>query len=82
MIDFKSIIANEISKVVSINQDEIKKSIEKPKGTENGDYAFPCFRLAKTLKKAPQAIATEIKENIQINNKSRSCRWIFKLFCK
>ena len=67
MIDFKSIIANEISKVVSINQDEIKKSIEKPKGTENGDYAFPCFRLAKTLKKAPQAIATEIKENIQIN---------------
>ena len=67
MIDFKSIIANEISKVVSINQDEIKKSIEKPKGTEKGDYAFPCFRLAKTLKKAPQAIATEIKENIQIN---------------
>lgn len=67
MIDFKSIIANVISKVVSINQDEIKKSIEKPKGTENGDYAFPCFRLAKTLKKAPQAIATEIKENIQIN---------------
>ena len=67
MIDFKSIIANEISKVVIINQDEIKKSIEKPKGTENGDYAFPCFRLAKTLKKAPQAIATEIKENIQIN---------------
>ena len=67
MIDFKSIIANEISKVVSINQDEIKKSIEKPKGTENGDYAFPCFRLAKILKKAPQAIATEIKENIQIN---------------
>ena len=67
MIDFKSIIANEISKVVSINQDEIKKSIEKPKGTENGDYAFPCFRLAKTLKKAPQAIATEIKENIKLN---------------
>ena len=67
MIDFKSIIASEISKVVSIEQDEIKKSIEKPKGTENGDYAFPCFRLAKTLRKAPQAIATEIKENIKLN---------------
>ena len=30
-----------------------------------GDYAFPCFRLAKTLKKSPQEIATEIKEKIE-----------------
>ncbi len=67
MIDFKNIIANAIAQVININQAEIKKSIEKPKGTENGDYSFPCFRLAKTLKKAPQAIATEIKENIKLN---------------
>lgn len=67
MIDFKNIIANAIAQVININQAEIKKSIEKPKGTENGDYAFPCFRLAKTLRKAPQAIATEIKENIKLN---------------
>ena len=67
MIDFKDIIANAIAQVINIDQTEIKKSIEKPKGTENGDYAFPCFRLAKTLRKAPQAIATEIKENIKLN---------------
>ena len=67
MIDFKNIIANSIGQVINIEQNEIKKSIEKPKETENGDYAFPCFRLAKTLKKAPQVIATEIKENIQLN---------------
>ena len=67
MIDLKNIIAKAISKAVNIAENEIKLSIEKPKGTENGDYAFPCFRLAKTLKKAPQVIATEIKENIQLN---------------
>ena len=67
MIDFKKIIAKAISKVVNIDENEIEMSIEKPKGAENGDYAFPCFRLAKTLKKAPQVIATEIKENIQID---------------
>ena len=67
MIDFKNIIAKAIAQVINIDQIEIKKSIEKPKTAENGDYAFPCFRLAKTLRKAPQAIATEIKENIKLN---------------
>ena len=67
MIDFKSIIAKVIAKVVDIDEVEIKKSIEKPKGTENGDYAFPCFRLAKDLHKAPQMIANDIKENIQVD---------------
>ena len=67
MIDFKSIIAKAIAKVVNIDEAEIKKSIEKPKGTENGDYAFPCFRLAKELKKAPPIIANEIKEKIELD---------------
>ena len=67
MIDFKSIIANAISKVVNINTTEIEMSIEKPKGSENGDYAFPCFRLAKELHKAPQMIANDIKENIKVD---------------
>ena len=67
MIDLKNTIAKAISKVVDIDESEIEISIEKPKGADNGDYAFPCFRLAKTLKKAPQAIATEIKEDIQVD---------------
>ena len=67
MIDFKNIIAKAISKVVNIDEAEIKKSIEKPKGTNNGDYAFPCFRLAKDLHKAPPMIANDIKENIKVD---------------
>lgn len=67
MIDFKKIIAESVSKVLDIDVKEIEMSIENPKGVENGDYAFPCFRLAKTLRKAPPMIAEEIKEKIQVN---------------
>lgn len=65
MINFKQIIANEISKVIKINEDELKSYIEQPKDKANGDYSFPCFRLAKELKKAPQIIANEIKEDLE-----------------
>lgn len=64
MIDFKQIIAKNISDVISIPEEEIVSYIEIPKDTSNGDYAFPCFRLAKTLRKAPQMIASDIKEKI------------------
>ena len=67
MIDFKEYIAKRISVALEINETEVEKSIEEPKGTENGDYSFPCFRLAKTLKKAPQLIAEEIKSKLIID---------------
>ena len=53
MIDFKKIVAESIAQVLEMNINEIEASIEKPKGPDNGDYAFPCFRLAKDLRKAP-----------------------------
>lgn len=68
MIQFNKEIAKEISKATEIEQNEIEGYIEIPKDQNNGDYAFPCFRLAKTLKKSPQAIAEEIKEKIEIDN--------------
>ncbi len=67
MIDFKQIIAKSIAEVVNIDEKELEGYIEIPKDTNNGDYAFPCFRLAKELKKAPPMIANEIKEKIQID---------------
>jgi len=64
MLNFKEIIAEKIADVTKINEDEIKSYIEIPKDSKNGDYAFPCFRLAKELKKAPPIIANEIKEKL------------------
>ena len=65
MLDFKQEIAKYIEKVVDIEKSELEKYIEKPKDVINGDYAFPCFRLAKQFKKAPQIIAEDIKEKIE-----------------
>ena len=67
MIDFKQEIAEQISKIVNMNKEELEKYIEKPKDLKNGDYAFPCFRLAKELKKSPTSIAEYIKNQIHID---------------
>ena len=67
MIDFKEEIAKKIAEVVQLDKNELMQYIEIPPNAELGDYAFPCFKLAKTLRKAPPMIATEIKENIAID---------------
>ena len=74
-VDFKEVIANAVSKVTNIDKDEIKGFIEIPKEETNGDYSFPCFRLAKELHQSPINIANNIKENIDIDQKScNGCR--------
>lgn len=65
MKNFKQIIAKQISKTIEINAKELEGYIETPKDSKNGDYDFPCFRLAKELRKAPPAIASEIKEKLE-----------------
>lgn len=67
MTDFKKMIAEMIAEVININEEEIKEYIEIPKDSSMGDYSFPCFKLAKELRKAPVAIANDIKDNIQID---------------
>lgn len=68
MLDFKKEIANSIAKVVELDSKELYSFIEVPKDSVNGDYAFPCFKLAKELRKSPMIIAEEIKEKIELNN--------------
>ena len=67
MVDFTKIIAEEIAKHINMEEKEIQGLIEVPTNIEMGDYSFPCFRFAKELKKAPQIIATELKEKLQFN---------------
>lgn len=68
MLNFKEEIALSLSKAIDLSPEELVQSVEIPKDTKQGDYAFPCFRLAKVLKKAPQAIAEEIKSKVQFEN--------------
>lgn len=50
--------------IEGLSKEEIEKLLEIPKKVEMGDYAFPCFRLAKEYRKAPQMIASELAEKI------------------
>lgn len=66
-MDFKLKVAEMIkaSTTIELEVEEIASLIEIPKHKSHGDYAFPCFVLAKSLKKAPQMIAMELSGEIK-----------------
>ena len=64
MIDYNELIAEKIANAINLDKNEIKQYIEIPPQSDMGDFAFPCFKLAKTLRKSPVQIADEIKEKI------------------
>ena len=65
MINFKDEIAELIAQhVEGLELSEIQDIIEVPQDPKMGDYAFPCFRLAKIMRKAPPLIAKGIAEGI------------------
>lgn len=63
----KEIVAELLEKTLDkkISGEEILKLIEIPPQQEMGDFAFPCFSLAKIEKKSPLAIAAELVEKIR-----------------
>jgi arginyl-tRNA synthetase len=61
----KELIAKELCKLSGLKTDEVLNLIEIPPSSEMGDYAFPCFSLAKQLKKNPIQIALELSVKIK-----------------
>lgn len=66
-MDFRSMIAGEIASTLDIafgnsplSAEEIAPLLELPPDSAMGDYAFPCFKLAKALRKGPPMIAGEL----------------------
>ncbi len=65
MINYKEEIAKILTDAdIGLSFDEIKEIVEVPSDSKMGDYAFPCFKLAKVLRKAPPMIAKDIAEKI------------------
>ncbi len=61
MTDFKEIIAKQLEKMdLGLSFEEIYKLIEIPPQDNMGDYSFPCFSLAKTLRKNPALISEDL----------------------
>ena len=51
--------------IQELEKEEIASALEIPKKTDMGDFAFPCFKLAKVFRKAPNMIAAELSEKIE-----------------
>ena len=71
-MDFKLSIANEILTAAErafgetgLQPADIAAALEIPPSTDMGDYAFPCFKLSKALRKSPMMISDALAANIQ-----------------
>ena len=65
-MDARTDIAKAIAAITDIDEAELSSYIEIPPDRSMGDYAFPCFRLAKAMRKAPPAIAEELRAGITL----------------
>lgn len=65
MINFKNEVVNILNELdTGLTEEEIERTIEIPPSYDMGDYAFPCFQLAKQFRKAPNIIAEELAGKI------------------
>lgn len=65
-MDFKQVIADVIAAESGISACDALDWLETPPNPEMGDYAFPCFKLAKQLRKAPHQIAADLEKIIAL----------------
>ena len=61
---FRDAVVGLLAEHTNVSRSEISAKIEVPSDDLLGDYAFPCFFLAKELKKSPVAIATETASRV------------------
>jgi len=66
-MDYRLELAELLSKQLVMDSVEVVSMVEEPADFRMGHFAYPCFRLAKIMRKAPPAIATELCENINEN---------------
>lgn len=59
-------VAKALAEVVNINKEDILKVLEKPRYSNLGDVSFPCFILARELKKNPVIIANDLAKKFLI----------------
>ena len=63
-MDYKKHIAEKLQ-VEGISKEELYDLIALPPTTEMGDYALPCFKFAKIMRKSPVVIAEELKNSFE-----------------
>ena len=66
-MDYKKHIAQKIQ-IEGVTETEIYEMIALPPNLDMGDYALPCFKFAKVLRKSPVMIAEQLKNELQPDN--------------
>ena len=66
-MDYKKYIAHKI-KVDGVSEEEVASAITLPPDFSMGDYALPCFRFAKVLRKSPVQIAETLAKTIDADD--------------
>lgn len=65
MRSFKAEVVHRLLELVELPEEEIVDLVAAPPKEEMGDFAFPCFTLAKTLRKKPVEIASDLAARLQ-----------------
>ncbi len=66
-MNYKNYISKKIN-IDGVSAEEIESYIILPPDTSMGDYALPCFKFAKALRKSPVMIAEELKNAFETDN--------------
>lgn len=69
------LVTNALGTESPLGFDQVLNLMERPPKEEQGDIAFPCFQVAKALRKAPPAIAAELAQKLQAGM-GRDFEWI------
>ena len=64
IMDFKEHITDKLTELTKLDRETVAKAVEIPPDEKLGDLAFPCFPLAKIMRKAPAAIAQELASQL------------------
>lgn len=59
---FKNEIAGLLAETAGLEPETVAEFLEVPPSVDMGDFALPCFKLSKTMRKSPQDIAAQIAD--------------------
>ena len=62
-MDDKALLSEALARASGLPQAALEPLLEVPPTPDMGDYALPCFKLAKTLRKPPAAIAQALADD-------------------
>lgn len=67
-MDYKQLIASKLAKSTNLEISELVDMLEVPPNPEMGDFALPCFKLSKILRKAPHMISDMLVEKYETDD--------------